>query len=64
VKRHIKPRTLRERQRAQEIAESWSWRDAHGSNVMLVDHTSGEHSEWVVTREDGKRRRIAKKLRH
>jgi large subunit ribosomal protein L24 len=62
VKRHIKPRTLRDTQRAQElggIVESEG--PIHVSNVMLIDPESGEPSRVEVTREGGRRVRVAKK---
>ena len=62
VKRHIKPRTLRDTQRAQElggIVESEG--SIHVSNVMLIDPDSGEPSRVHVTREGGRRVRVAKK---
>jgi large subunit ribosomal protein L24 len=62
VKRHIKPRTLRDTQRAQElggIVESEG--PIHVSNVMLIDPDSGEPSRVRVTRDGGRRVRVAKK---
>jgi large subunit ribosomal protein L24 len=62
VKRHIKPRTLRDTQRAQElggIVESEG--PIHVSNVMLIDPESGEPSRVGVKREGGRRLRVAKK---
>jgi large subunit ribosomal protein L24 len=62
VKRHIKPRTLRDTQRAQElggIVESEG--PIHVSNVMLIDPESGEPSRVGVKRERGRRLRVAKK---
>jgi large subunit ribosomal protein L24 len=62
VKRHIKPRTLRDTQRAQElggIVESEG--PIHVSNVMLIDPESGEPSRVAVSREGGRRVRVAKK---
>jgi large subunit ribosomal protein L24 len=62
VKRHIKPRTLRDTQRAQELGGIVEMEGPiHISNVMLVDPSSGEPSRVGVTREDGKRMRVAKK---
>ena len=62
VKRHIKPRTLRDTQRAQELGGIVEMEGPiHVSNVMLVDPSSGEPSRVGVTREDGKRTRVAKK---
>ena len=62
VKRHTKPRTLRDTQRAQElcgIVESEG--PIHVSNVMLIDPKSGDPSRVAVKREDGRRVRIAKR---
>jgi large subunit ribosomal protein L24 len=62
-KRHTRPRSLRDTQRAQEIggiieAEG----PIHVSNVMLVDPKSGETSRVGVKRDEGGRRvRFAKK---
>jgi large subunit ribosomal protein L24 len=62
VKRHIKPRTLRDTQRAQELGGIVEMEGSiHISNVMLVDPSSGEPSRIGVRREDGKRVRVAKK---
>jgi large subunit ribosomal protein L24 len=62
VKRHIKPRTLRDTQRAQEIGGIVEMEGpVHISNVMLVDPSSGEPSRIGVKREGGKRVRVAKK---
>jgi large subunit ribosomal protein L24 len=62
-KRHTRPRSLRDTQRAQEIggiieAEG----PIHVSNVMLVDPKSGETTRTGVRRDEGGRRvRFAKK---
>jgi large subunit ribosomal protein L24 len=62
VKRHIKPRTLRDTQRAQELGGIVEMEGPiHISNVMLVDPSSGEPSRVGVKRDDGKRVRVAKK---
>ena len=62
VKRHIKPRTLRDTQRAQEIGGIVEMEGpVHISNVMLVDPASGEPTRVGVKRDDGKRVRVAKK---
>ncbi len=61
-KRHVKRRSLRDVQRAQEIGgivESEG--PIHVSNVMLVDPKSGEPSRVGIRREGGRRRRIAKR---
>jgi large subunit ribosomal protein L24 len=62
VKRHIRPRTLRDTQRAQElggIVESEG--PIHVSNVMLVDPDSGEPTRVSVKREGGRRVRLSRK---
>jgi large subunit ribosomal protein L24 len=62
VKRHIKPRTLRDTQRAQELGGIVEMEGPiHISNVMLVDPSSGEPSRVGVSRDGGKRIRVAKK---
>jgi large subunit ribosomal protein L24 len=62
IKRHIKPRTLRDTQRAQEVGGIVEMEGPiHISNVMLIDPSSGEPSRVTVQREGGKRVRIAKK---
>ena len=62
VKRHIKPRTLRDTQRAQEVGGIVEMEGPiHISNVMLIDPSSGEPTRVGVKREDGKRMRIARK---
>ena len=62
IKRHTKPRTLRDTQRAQEIGGIVEMEGPiHISNVMLVDPSSGEPTRVGVKREDGKRMRIARK---
>ena len=61
-KRHIRPRTVRDTQRQQEIGgivESEG--PIHVSNVMLVDPKSGEPTRIGVRREDGRRVRVAKR---
>jgi large subunit ribosomal protein L24 len=59
-KRHVKPRTLRDVQRAQDvggIVESEG--PIHVSNVMLIDPQSGEPTRVGIRREAGQRKRIA-----
>ena len=61
-KRHIRPGTVRDTQRQQEIGgivESEG--PIHVSNVMLVDPKSGEPTRVGVRREDGRRVRVAKR---
>ncbi len=62
VKRHQRPRSLRDTQRSQEkggIVEKEG--PIHVSNVMLLDPKTGEPTRVGVRREDGQRRRYAKK---
>jgi large subunit ribosomal protein L24 len=62
VKRHIKPRTLRDTQRAQELGGIVEMEGpVHISNVMLIDPTSGEPTRVGIKREGGKRVRVAKR---
>jgi len=62
VKRHIKPRTLRDTQRAQEIGGIVEMEGPiHVSNVMLIDPESREPTRVGMKREGGKRVRVAKK---
>ena len=62
IKRHIKPRTLRDTQRAQEMGGIVEMEGPiHVSNVMLIDPDSGEPTRIGIRREDGKRVRVAKK---
>jgi large subunit ribosomal protein L24 len=62
VKRHIKPRTLRDTQRAQELGGIVEMEGpVHISNVMLIDPSSGKPTRVGVQRDGGKRVRVAKK---
>ena len=62
VKRHMRPRTLRDTQRAQELGGIIEKEGPiHVSNVMLIDPDSGEPSRVAVKREGGRRVRVAKK---
>jgi large subunit ribosomal protein L24 len=62
IKRHTRPRTLRDTQRAQELGGIVEKEGPiHVSNVMLVDIESNEPTRVGITREGGRRRRIAKK---
>ncbi len=61
-KRHTKPRTLGDTQRAQElggIVESEG--PIHVSNVMLIDPESSQPSRVGIRRDGGRRVRVAKK---
>jgi large subunit ribosomal protein L24 len=62
IKRHMKPRTLRDTQRAQEMGGIVEMEGPiHISNVMLIDPESGEPSRLSVKRDGGRRVRVAKK---
>ena len=62
VKRHQRPRSLRDAQRAQEIGGIVEKEGPiHISNVMLVDPKSGDPTRVGVTRDGANRQRVAKK---
>jgi large subunit ribosomal protein L24 len=62
VKRHVKPRTLRDTQRAQELGGIVEMEGPiHISNVMLIDPDSGEPTRVGVKRDGGRRVRVAKR---
>jgi large subunit ribosomal protein L24 len=62
IKRHTKPRTLRDTQRAQEIGGIVEMEGPiHISNVMLIDPETNEPTRVAIKREDGRRLRIGKK---
>jgi large subunit ribosomal protein L24 len=62
IKRHTRPRTLRDTQRAQELGGIVEKEGPiHVSNVMLVDPESNEPTRVGITNEGGRRRRVAKK---
>jgi len=62
VKRHVKPHTLRDTQRAQEVGGIVSSEGPiHISNVMLIDPQSGEPTRVTVKRDGARRVRVAKK---
>jgi large subunit ribosomal protein L24 len=62
IKRHTRPRTLRDTQRAQELGGIVEKEGPiHVSNVMLIDPDSGEPSRVAIKREGGRRVRIAKR---
>ena len=61
-KRHQRPRTLRDTQRAgAEGGVIEREGPVHVSNVMLIDQASGEPTRVGVRREDGRRVRVARK---
>ena len=62
IKRHTRPRTLRDTQRAQELGGIVEKEGPiHVSNVMLVDIESNEPTRVGITRDGGRRRRISKR---
>jgi large subunit ribosomal protein L24 len=62
VKRHTRPRTLRDTQRSQEIGGIVEKEGPiHISNVMLIDPGSGEPSRVGVARDGDRRVRVAKR---
>ena len=62
VKRHMRPRTLRDTQRAQELGGIIEKEGPiHVSNVMLIDPDSGEPTRVGIKREGRLRVRVAKK---
>jgi large subunit ribosomal protein L24 len=62
IKRHTRPRTLRDTQRSQELGGIVEKEGPiHVSNVMLVDMESNEPTRVRITRDGGRRRRISKK---
>jgi len=62
VKRHQRPRSLRDTQRSQEVGGIVEKEGPiHVSNVMLLDPKTGEPTRVGVRREAGQRRRYAKK---
>jgi large subunit ribosomal protein L24 len=62
IKRHMRPRTLRDTQRAQELGGIIEKEGPiHISNVMLIDPDSGEPTRVAIQREGGRRVRVAKR---
>jgi large subunit ribosomal protein L24 len=62
IKRHTRPRTLRDTQRAQELGGIVEKEGPiHVSNVMLIDPDSGEPSRVAIKREGDRRVRVAKR---
>src|ERR687893_2688178 len=62
IKRHMRPRTLRDTQRAQELGGIIEKEGPiHVSNVMLIDPDSGEPSRVAIKRQGSRRVRVAKK---
>ena len=62
IKRHTRPRTLRDTQRSQELGGIVEKEGPiHVSNVMLVDIESNEPTRVGITRDGGRRRRMSKR---
>ena len=62
IKRHQRPRTLRDTQRGGEVGGVIEKEGPiHISNVMLVDPKSGDTTRVGIKREDGRRVRFARK---
>jgi large subunit ribosomal protein L24 len=62
IKRHTRPRTLRDTQRSQDLGGIVEKEGPiHVSNVMLIDPESNEPTRVGTTHEGGRRRRVAKK---
>jgi large subunit ribosomal protein L24 len=62
IKRHTRPRTLRDTRRSQELGGIVEKEGPiHISNVMLIDPATGEPTRVSVRREGGRRERISKK---
>jgi large subunit ribosomal protein L24 len=62
IKRHTRPRTLRDTQRAQELGGIVEKEGPiHISNVMLIDSDTGEPTRVGIKRAGGRRVRVAKK---
>ncbi len=60
IKRHQRPRTLRDTQRGGEVGGVIEKEGPiHISNVMLLDPKSGDPTRVRITREGGQRKRIA-----
>jgi large subunit ribosomal protein L24 len=62
IKRHVRPRTLRDTRRSQEIGGIVEQEGPiHISNVMLIDPASGEPTRVGMKRDGGRRERVSKK---
>ena len=62
IKRHTRPRTLRDTRRSQEIGGIVEKEGPiHISNVMLIDPQSGEPTRAGVRRDGPRRERVSKK---
>jgi large subunit ribosomal protein L24 len=62
IKRHVRPRTLRDTRRSQEIGGIVEQEGPiHISNVMLIDPASGEPTRVGIKRDGARRERVSKK---
>jgi large subunit ribosomal protein L24 len=62
IKRHTRPRTLRDTRQSQEVGGIVEKEGPiHISNVMLIDPASGEPTRVGIRRQGGHRTRVAKK---
>ncbi len=62
VKRHQRPQQVRDAQRAETVGGVVEKEGPiHVSNVMLVDPKDGKPTRVGIAREDGQRRRVAKR---
>ena len=61
-KRHVRPRSIRDAQRAEQVGGVIDQEGPiHISNVMLVDPNSNSPTRVGIRREGGERKRIGKK---
>jgi large subunit ribosomal protein L24 len=62
IKRHVRPRSLRDTGRSQEVGGIVEQEGPiHISNVMLIDPSSGEPTRVGIRREGGRRERVSRK---
>jgi large subunit ribosomal protein L24 len=61
VKRHTRPRSVKDTQKAQASGIIEKEGPIHISNVMLIDPDSGEPTRVGITRQGGRRVRVARK---
>jgi len=61
-KRHVRPRSIRDAQRAEQVGGVIEQEGPiHISNVMLVDPNANAPTRVKITRDGGERKRIGKK---
>jgi len=62
IKRHVRPRSLRDTRRSQDVGGIVEQEGPiHVSNVMLIDPASGEPTRVGIRREGRRRERVSKK---